>query len=83
MEDLKEKAAALRRMIIELSCQTRTSHLGSALSCADILLAAYNGGLRISPEEASHPERDRLVFSKGHWRPCPCVRAVAAGLLYV
>ncbi len=66
MEDLKEKAAALRRMIIELSCQTRTSHLGSALSCADILLAAYNGGLRISPEEASHPERDRLVFSKGH-----------------
>lgn len=66
MEDLKKKAAELRRMIIELSCKTHTSHLGSSLSCADILLAAYNGGLRVSPENVSSPERDRLVFSKGH-----------------
>ena len=66
MQNLQQKSKDLRRMILELSYATRTAHLGSSLSCADILLAAYSGGLRISPAIADSPDRDRLVFSKGH-----------------
>lgn len=63
---LVTSAAALRRMILTLSAATHTSHLGSSLSCCDILLAVYNGGLRVAPERADDPSRDRLVFGKGH-----------------
>lgn len=66
MSMLDKKATALRLAIIELSKSTKTPHIGSSLSCADILLAAYNGGLNISPEIVNSPARDRLVFSKGH-----------------
>lgn len=63
---LRAEAAALRADLVELCHRTRTPHLGSALSCVDILVAAYHGGLRITPDTARHPERDRLVLSKGH-----------------
>lgn len=66
MPNLSLLARRLRLSIVELSQATRTPHIGSALSCADILLAAYYGGLNISPENVDDPARDRLVFSKGH-----------------
>lgn len=66
MYDLSILAKELCRAIIELSYKSRTPHIGSALSCADILLAVYYGGLNISPENAEHPERDRFLLSKGH-----------------
>lgn len=75
MLTLQEKARALRLHIVELSKATKTPHIGSALSCADILLAAYNGGLNISPENTDHPLRDRLIFSKGH-----CAAALVCAL---
>ena len=56
----------LRLAIVTLSQATRTAHLGSSLSCADILLAACQGGLDIAPGREGDPNRDRLVFSKGH-----------------
>lgn len=65
-QSLATSAVALRRMILTLSAATRTAHVGSSLSCCDILLAAYNGALRIAPELADDPSRDRLVLGKGH-----------------
>jgi len=64
--NLDQQAKALRLAIIELSRATKTPHIGSALSCCDMLLAAYSGGLNISPENVNNPTRDRLVLSKGH-----------------
>ena len=75
MNPLNKKATDLRLAIIELSKATKTPHIGSALSCSDILLAAYNGGLNISPETLNSPSRDRLVFSKGH-----CASALVCAL---
>ena len=69
------KARLLRKDIVTLSHETKTAHLGSCLSCADILLAVYGGGLRISPDLVDDPDRDRLVFSKGH-----CALALACAL---
>lgn len=66
MSDLNALARQLRFDIISLSQAARAAHIGSCLSCADILAAAYHGGLNISPETATSPSRDRLVFSKGH-----------------
>ena len=66
MSELKELSRLLRFDIIALSHQARSAHVGSCLSCADILVATCHGGLRISPQTVSDPSRDRLVFSKGH-----------------
>ena len=44
----------------------RTPHLASALSCIDILTAAYWGALQIDPKQPLMPERDRFILSKGH-----------------
>ncbi len=66
MSNLAEKAKKLRLDIIELSHKSKTAHIGSCLSCVDILVAALNGGLNLSPQLVSDPARDRLVFSKGH-----------------
>ena len=66
MSHLATLARRLRFAVIALSRATGTSHIGSCLSCADILVAAYNGGLRLGPELVQDPARDRLVFSKGH-----------------
>src|SRR5215471_26725 len=64
--DLEAKARLLRARIIETSHKTNTPHLGSCLSCVDILVAAYFGVLRIDPGRPRDPTRDRFILSKGH-----------------
>jgi transketolase len=44
----------------------RSSHIGSVLSCADILAVLYAGALNVRPAEPRWPKRDRFVMSKGH-----------------
>lgn len=65
-QTLRAEAAALRADLVSLSHRTRTSHLGSALSCVDILVAAYHGGLYLGPDLVCAEDRDRLILSKGH-----------------
>lgn len=63
---LKKTASQLRGRIIENAHRTQTPHLGSCLSCVDILTAAYFGTLRIDPSRPADPLRDRFILSKGH-----------------
>jgi transketolase len=64
---LETMARRIRIKVIELSHKAGTPHLGSALSCVDILVAAYWGGvLNVDPTDPSNPERDRFILSKGH-----------------
>jgi transketolase len=49
-----------------MSHQARAPHLGSALSCVEILLAAYWGALCIAPDRPDDEDRDRFILSKGH-----------------
>jgi transketolase len=63
---LEMLARTARYRIIENSHRTRTPHLGSCLSCVDILVAAYFQTLRIDPARPSAPDRDRFILSKGH-----------------
>ncbi|MCE7997276.1 MAG: transketolase [Rhodobiaceae bacterium] len=63
---LARHAAELRGQVVTLSHQAKTAHLGSSLSCADIVAAAYWHVLNIDPAKPDDPDRDRFILSKGH-----------------
>ena len=44
----------------------KSSHVGSGFSIADILAVLYATKMAIDPLNAGHPQRDRLIISKGH-----------------
>jgi len=56
----------IRARLVEMSHLAETPHLGSSLSCVDMLVAAYWGFLRIDPARPLDPDRDRFILSKGH-----------------
>lgn len=59
----------LRSRIIETSSLSGTPHLGSCLSCVDLLVALYFHELKIDPNNPHDPLRDRFILSKGHGVP--------------
>lgn len=63
---LKQMAARLRGRVVEMSHAAQAAHLASALSCCDILAAAYWHALRVDPKQPEDPLRDRFILSKGH-----------------
>lgn len=65
-DELEIIAREIRFRLVEMSHTAKAPHLGSALSCVDILVAAYWGAMDIDPTHPCDPGRDRLVFSKGH-----------------
>jgi len=68
-QELTNKSNILRSRIIETSSLSGTPHLGSCLSCVDILVALYFGELNIDPNNPNDPLRDRFILSKGHGAP--------------
>ena len=66
LEELQKIASKLRYKLIQMSHRAGTPHLGSALSCIDILVAAYWTTLKIDPQNSCEPARERFILSKGH-----------------
>src|SRR5208283_4447960 len=66
---LESVAGDIRGRIIEISCKAGVPHLGSCLSCVDILTALYWDALDLTRQDLSRPERDRFILSKGHAAP--------------
>src|SRR5262249_18495156 len=64
--DLQAIARRVRGRLIDMSHRANTPHLGSSLSCADILVAAYWGVLKLDATNPTDPNRDRFILSKGH-----------------
>ena len=64
--ELEAVARRLRFQLVQMSHQARTPHLGSALSCVDILVAAYWNVLNLDARNPADPLRDRFILSKGH-----------------
>lgn len=64
--DLVHASIRIRRHIVTMSSVGRTPHIGSALSCADIMTALYFGHARLDPARPDWPDRDRIILSKGH-----------------
>jgi transketolase len=66
VRELESIARKIRGRLVQMSHRAETPHLASSLSCVDILVAAYWGGLAIDPCQPYDPDRDRLILSKGH-----------------
>lgn len=69
IESLEAVAKEMRARIIETSFRASVPHLGSCLSCVDILVALYLSVLRIDPKSPRDSGRDRFILSKGHGAP--------------
>jgi transketolase len=67
--ELGRLAADMRMRTIATSSRTGTPHLGSCLSCIDLLVFLYWRVLRIEPLRPHDPARDRFILSKGHGAP--------------
>ncbi|MFH1471044.1 MAG: transketolase [Candidatus Micrarchaeota archaeon] len=63
---LHRKAVEIRKKIVHMISRSKSSHIGSALSSVDILVALYFSALRVDPKDHRHAERDRFLMSKGH-----------------
>ena len=68
-EALARIALTIRQRTIETSARARIPHLGSCLSCVELLTALYWKELRLDPKDPDAPNRDRFVLSKGHGAP--------------
>ncbi len=65
--ELKKKANWLRRQILQIVVNSKRGHIGGSLSCIEILVALYYGGvLCFEPRNPNWPDRDRFILSKGH-----------------
>ena len=69
-----ELARRMRVQALRMVHRAKASHVGSALSIADIVAVLYGAALRVRPAEPTWPGRDRFLLSKGH----ACVAVYAA-----
>lgn len=65
-QDTKQFADQIRISALKMVHQAKASHIGGALSMADILAVLYLKILNIHPDNANDPDRDRFLLSKGH-----------------
>ena len=68
-ENLRDIARTLRFRTVRTSHLSGTPHLGSCLSCLDLLVYLYWRVLKIDPRNAKDEGRDRFILSKGHAAP--------------
>lgn len=65
-QDCAELAKRTRLNCLRMVYRGKSGHIGSMLSVADILAVLYSGILHADPANPDAPDRDRLIFSKGH-----------------
>lgn len=59
-------AKEIRSHALRMVTRAKASHIGSALSIADIVAVLYGGVMHVDPAKPDLPERDRYILSKGH-----------------
>lgn len=61
-----ELARRVRLHALQMTSTGGSAHIGSILSCADILAVLYGAFLRVDPQRPRWHDRDRFILSKGH-----------------
>ena len=64
--DLEKISNKLRKRIVVTSSKARIPHLGSCLSCLDLLVYLYWRVLKLDTDNPYSETRDRFLLSKGH-----------------
>ncbi|NLV61800.1 MAG: transketolase [Clostridiaceae bacterium] len=63
---LEKKAKEIRLTIVKMVGPGKQGHFGGSCSIADVVAALYFYKMRHDPKNPKWPDRDRLIFSKGH-----------------
>ncbi|MGH2379083.1 MAG: transketolase [Candidatus Limnocylindria bacterium] len=63
---LRDQARRVRVAVVRAVAAAKSSHVGSALSSVDLLVALYFHALRVDPARPADPARDRFIMSKAH-----------------
>lgn len=66
-EELIEKAAHLRRLLIDVTYRTGGAYLAQALSGIDLMTAVHYRYVRTEPSNPDWEGRDRFLLSPGHY----------------
>ena len=66
MMQIDEIANQARLDIVRMINLGSSSHIGSALSCIDLIISLYFYYLNIDPKDPDNSERDIFILSKGH-----------------
>ncbi len=74
--NLPELAKRIRQHCVRMTGTANASHIGGALSAADLLAGVYGRALRYDPQRPDWADRDRFIMSKGH--ACSALYAVLA-----
>ena len=77
---LGDRAAWVRRCVVDLAAVAGSGHIGPALSCTDVLVSLYYGYMNIDPKNPGKVDRDRFILSKGH--ACSALYPILADLGY-
>ncbi|MBB3237185.1 transketolase [Phyllobacterium endophyticum] len=77
---LGDRAAWVRRCVVDLAAVAGSGHIGPSLSCTDILVSLYYGYMNIDPKNPGKIDRDRFILSKGH--ACSALYPILADLGY-
>lgn len=78
---LRRKAAEMRLHIVKMMGANKAHHFGGSLSAADIITALYFYKMRYDPKNATWPERDRFLMSKGHSVPAQYAALAMLGVI--
>lgn len=80
IERVEKLARLIRYFILISTTEAGSGHPTSSLSAADLMAALLFGGIfRFDKDNPSHPNNDRLIFSKGHASPLLYALWAAAG----
>lgn len=63
---LEKHANTIRRGILKMAYEVKSSHVGGSLSCVDLLTVLYFSVMRVNPKAPLDIKRDRFIFSKAH-----------------
>ena len=78
--NLSEIAKCARKDILRMIHAAKSGHPGGSLSCIDILIALYFGGiLKHDPKNPDLEDRDYFFLSKGHAAPALYATLARAG----
>ena len=66
VKELKRKAQQLRYNVLEMIGVGVAGHWGGSSSLAEAMAVLYFHAMKLDPANPRHPDRDRLLLSKGH-----------------
>ena len=63
---LKDMSKKIRAHVLKMTLDSKSSHIGSALSIVEILVTLYFKILNTEPANIDKPDRDKFILSKAH-----------------